>query len=75
MYLFNVSPNDANKRWHGKDTKGHEKKKDSQQLCSFTDIILRGRTGTGPALYSDNIKIDLKNVERPRCEPETSNFD
>jgi len=64
MYLLNVSPNDANKRWHGKHTRGHEKKKASQQLCSFTDIICRGRGGTTPALHSDNIKTDLKNEER-----------
>jgi len=63
MYLLNVSSNDANKRWHGKHTKRHEKKA-SQQLCSFTDIKCRGRVGTTPALYSDNIKVDIKNIER-----------
>jgi hypothetical protein len=63
MYLLNVSSNDANKRWHGKYTEGQEKMKDSQQLFSFMDIKRRGRVAITPVLYSDNIKVDLKNNE------------
>ena len=48
----------------GNILKGHEKKKGSQQLSSFMDIKFRGRVGTTPPLYSDNIKVVLKKVER-----------
>jgi hypothetical protein len=78
-YRLNLSSNDSNKIWHGKHTTGHEKKKNkkeeeknkkkkkkkaSKQRSSFTDMKCRGRVGTTPALYSDNIKADLKNTER-----------